>query len=261
MSIKIMSAVYDSELEDIYDVSVMLALANHADDEGVCYPSIARICKLSRCKTRKAQNVIRSLSDRGYLKVEMQAGPKGANRYILTPAPHAPRTVCTPHETTKPPHDTTPPPHDTTSTPAHCAPETLGNVKKRQETSLVRSSEPDPVFEILSSVDGVQPEAASSFIAYRKKHKSKALTETAANRLATHLYEIFHRGGDPTDALGMAEERGWASVQPDWYFNSKGQANDPRNPNQPNVNGSHRGGSGPHHGMVAAFAEVAARGS
>lgn len=26
---------------------------------------------------------------------------------------------------------------------------------------------------------------------------------------------------DPDDALGMAEERGWQSVQAEWYFNSK----------------------------------------
>ena len=65
---------------------------------------------------------------------------------------------------------------------------------------------------------GASEQSVTSFIAYRRKHKSKGLTETGARRLATHLRSIFDSGGDPSDALAMAEERGWASVEPDWYF-------------------------------------------
>lgn len=81
----------------------------------------------------------------------------------------------------------------------------------------------DPVLEILSVC--VSEKAALSFIAYRRKNKAKALTETAAKRLVGHLQEIFAGGGDCDDALGMAEEKGWASVQPDWYFRTKGNGN------------------------------------
>jgi uncharacterized protein YdaU (DUF1376 family) len=63
--------------------------------------------------------------------------------------------------------------------------------------------------------------SVKSFMDYRKKTKAKALTETAAKRLASQLQIIFNQGGDPDDALGMAEERGWQSIQADWYFNAK----------------------------------------
>lgn len=63
--------------------------------------------------------------------------------------------------------------------------------------------------------------AAESFIAYRKRMKGKALTVLAAKRIATTLGEIFNARGDPDDALGMAEEKGWMSVQADWYFKAK----------------------------------------
>lgn len=66
MSIRVMSDVYDSDLTDIYEVSVMLALANHADDDGVCYPSTSRICELSRMKRRGVNGVIKRLQERGY---------------------------------------------------------------------------------------------------------------------------------------------------------------------------------------------------
>jgi hypothetical protein len=77
---------------------------------------------------------------------------------------------------------------------------------------------------------------------------------TAAKRQALQLEKIFQGQGDTDDALGMAEERGWQSVQADWYFRAKGQENGHAN--------SYGGGSGPSgrgNGMVAAFAEVAAR--
>ena len=60
-------------------------------------------------------------------------------------------------------------------------------------------------------------EAAESFVAWRKKKKAP-LTETAALRICKTLAAIKAAGGDPSDALGMAEERGWASITPEWYF-------------------------------------------
>jgi len=89
------------------------------------------------------------------------------------------------------------------------------------------------------------PDAVSSFIAYRKQTKRKALTLTAAKRLASNLKEIFNAGGDTDDALGLAEERGWQSIKPEWYFKDKQHAD--------------RGANRPGSGMAAAFAAVAAR--
>jgi hypothetical protein len=62
--------------------------------------------------------------------------------------------------------------------------------------------------------------AARSFCAWRKRIR-KPLTETAALRVAASLREISDRGGDPEDALGLAEERGWMTVRADWYFRDK----------------------------------------
>jgi len=61
--------------------------------------------------------------------------------------------------------------------------------------------------------------AADSFVAYRKSIK-KPLTKTGAKRLATALRHIFVAGGSPEDALAMCEEKGWKSIEPEWYFNT-----------------------------------------
>ena len=62
--------------------------------------------------------------------------------------------------------------------------------------------------------------AADSFTAWRKKIK-KPLTETAALRIAKTLAAINAAGGDASDALGMAEERGWQSIKEEWYFGQR----------------------------------------
>jgi hypothetical protein len=69
-------------------------------------------------------------------------------------------------------------------------------------------------------------EAADSFCAWRKRIK-KPLTETAAIRIAKTLAAITAAGGDASDALGMAEERGWTGIKTEWYFGQLASTNKP----------------------------------
>jgi hypothetical protein len=62
--------------------------------------------------------------------------------------------------------------------------------------------------------------AVTSFCAWRKRIR-KPLTETAAIRLAKTLAAINAAGGDASDALGMAEEHGWQTIKPEWYFGKR----------------------------------------
>ena len=81
-----------------------------------------------------------------------------------------------------------------------------------ERTHIVsKQKKPHEILEKWASKDAV-----ASFIAYRKL--KSAFTVTAANRLAKHLQTIFNEGGDTDDALGMAEENGWKSIEPQWYF-------------------------------------------
>lgn len=220
MSIKVMSQVWERSDLDPYERLVVLCLADHANDEGVCYPSVGRLCDRTGMKERGVQNVIKRLSERGILTVEKNAGMKGANLYTIneTPAPGAPRTECTPapgagHPAPNAPAPDAPPPHPITSTPAPGAPEpsrTVNNISSKGEAREIRDA--------LCSV--ASPDAATSFIRFRSKSKNP-LTATAAKRIATTLIEIRNQGGDPDDALGLAEERGWRSIQPEWYFKNR----------------------------------------
>ena len=90
MSIRVMSQVWENTTLDPYERLVMLSLADHADDEGRCYPSIARLCERTGMKERGVQVVIRRLKEKGYVSVAENEGRKGTNLYTVTPAPHAP---------------------------------------------------------------------------------------------------------------------------------------------------------------------------
>ena len=84
--------------------------------------------------------------------------------------------------------------------------------------------------EILSHA--ASPDAASSFVAWRKKLR-KPLTERAALSIAKTLVAINAAGGDATEALDLAQEHGWQTIKPDWYWNLKNgnrnrQAGNPR---------------------------------
>ncbi|MEQ5796395.1 helix-turn-helix domain-containing protein [Paracoccus sp. NFXS7] len=87
MSIKVMSAVWDIEGIDSSECLVLIALADHADDLGRCYPSIARLAKRTKLSGRGIQKVISRLIEKGFVTVTPCAGQGGANLYTVTATP------------------------------------------------------------------------------------------------------------------------------------------------------------------------------
>ena len=85
MSIKIMSRVWDESPFDQTALLIQLCLADHADDDGRCWPSIPRLAKKARCSERWARDVIKELAEKGYLEREVRAGKSTMYR-LLFPA-------------------------------------------------------------------------------------------------------------------------------------------------------------------------------
>jgi hypothetical protein len=221
LSVKIMSAVWECEGLDATERLVMLSLADHADDMGRCYPSIARLCQRTSMSDRGVQKVLGRLVERGFISVKPGAGQSGANLYTLsTPEPGSPRTTFTPPNDVHPKPRTTftPPPNPVPNTPEPGSPKPSENRQREEKKEGARQV-------ALCLEQWASPASVASFIAYRKGHKSKGLTLTGAKRLAGNLKAILDANGDTDDALAMAEEKGWASVEPDWYFKAKGNGN------------------------------------
>ena len=109
--------------------AVLISLADNANDEGVCWPSVARISERTCLAERTVQTAIKWLGQVGLLSVRERMGR--STMYTLTPASYAP-----PQEL-HPAADAPPPPQHTTETPAAAAPRTVREP----------SSEPSPLVD------------------------------------------------------------------------------------------------------------------
>lgn len=103
MSIEMLNWVFLLEMESPTDKSVLLALANHADPDGKCWPSVARLCLYTALSERTVQNALRRLEGQGLLHCQERTGT--STMYELHP-----RSKCTP------------PPQEVHPTPAAAAP-------------------------------------------------------------------------------------------------------------------------------------------
>lgn len=148
MSYRHVEMVLNSSVSDPTEAAVLVALASHADQYFSCYPSIARLCQLSRYKERAVQNAIRRLQERGVLLVKTGGGRGGASFYTivpssLNPAADAPITgqkprIKNPVSGAETPHLIQETPHLMRENPAADAPEPIQ--EPNQEPITVREA-------------------------------------------------------------------------------------------------------------------------
>jgi hypothetical protein len=97
--------------------AVLISLADNANDEGVCWPSVARIAERTCLAERTVQGAIKWLGQASILSVRERMGR--STMYTLTPAAYAPP------QDMHPAPDAQAPPQLTTKTPAADAPRTV----------------------------------------------------------------------------------------------------------------------------------------
>jgi uncharacterized phage protein (TIGR02220 family) len=134
---------------------VLLKLADHANDQGECWPSYQYIAQQCEMNKRSAMRHIEALCVEGFIAKRTRKGPKGnsTNVYVVTLGGGK---LSPPSETVTPPSDTMPPPSDTVSPPPS------DTVSPRISHSFESASE--PVSEPKDSVG--QPDIAAAAIDY-----------------------------------------------------------------------------------------------
>ena len=86
MSIRIMSQVWDMEIEDSTTKLTLMALADFSDDEGYCYPSYEVLAKKISKSKRTAIRAVEKLTELGFLQKEkrkLKDGTSSANLYKI----------------------------------------------------------------------------------------------------------------------------------------------------------------------------------
>lgn len=110
MSIKIMTLAWTTEIPATEKL-VLLALADNANDEGDCYPSVPTLVKKCSMSERGIQYAIAKLEDTGHISRQMRAGRstlyKVHPRTTCTPAPDAPVHEVHPTPAPRAPHPRT----------------------------------------------------------------------------------------------------------------------------------------------------------
>ena len=214
-----MAAVFESTTLGPTERLVMLALADHADDAGRCYPAMGRLCQRTGLSDRAIQKNVKALVEAGYLTVAQNAGQGGANVYIVhpTPEPRSPRNDVHPRTTfTTPPNDVHHPPERRSDKPSRTiiepsdltpSPSGQGDMfaktAKRNDQPERVVSQPDPGFD----------EFWSAFPPGRKTDKRQAL-ETFRRIVAGK-----HRTIPKTDPqVIIAGARRFAASNPDPQF-------------------------------------------
>ncbi len=86
MSVKVMSAVWELNLPQNQKL-VLLAFADHADDDGVCYPSVGRIAWKTGISERQVQRIVKKLRAAGLVVLlrNAQGGRGNAAVYQVQP--------------------------------------------------------------------------------------------------------------------------------------------------------------------------------
>ena len=81
MSIKVMSQVWAEGPNSASERLLLLALADFADDNGVCWPSMETIAEKACMSERNARRVVRKLESEGYLETMPSSG-RASNRRV-----------------------------------------------------------------------------------------------------------------------------------------------------------------------------------
>ena len=64
----------------IYEKIIYIVLCSHANQNRDCFPSYKTIAKESGCSERKAITVMKTLEEKGYVKVKHRKLSNGSNR-------------------------------------------------------------------------------------------------------------------------------------------------------------------------------------
>ncbi|SNT07175.1 Helix-turn-helix domain-containing protein [Sphingomonas laterariae] len=197
MSIRIMSAVWGLKLGDS-DKLVLLALADQANDDGVCWPSMASLAAKCSKSDRTVQAAIKSLVESGHLS-RLERPGKGV-RYTVHP-----RSDCTPEAAS--------PPKGTTSTPEAASDKPSRTITSQKTTSSSKARARKSGGEAFAVPDWIPADAWSGWLEMRRQN-GKRPTRRALELAIEELRKLADAGHPPGAVLDQSTLRQWTGLFP-----------------------------------------------
>jgi len=207
--------------------AVLVALANHADASGQCWPTIERLVLFSGVSERTVQRSILDLERDGWIAIERSRGGK-ANRFWLavghektdTPPERHPATVSpTPPECHRlggneqgyTPPQWHPNPATVSGNPATVSLNPATVAPKPLEPSITIKEPKEARAPLVVIPDWMPAEPWNAFIASRKKRRQNP-TDEAIRLLILHLGRFRDQGHDVAAILNTSTMNGWTGV-------------------------------------------------
>ncbi len=196
MSTVIMSACWPLQGMSATQKAVLISLADNANDEGVCWPSVPKIAVRTCLSDRAVQAAIKWLCESNMLSVRSRNGRSTV--YTITPEAYSPPNVVHPEAG---------------------SPRTVSEPKSEPSKNRKRTNDAFTVDQMLElkPVD-LSEQTARDYFQFRKKGKG-ALNATIWNTVLTELDECRKAGIDADRALAEAMTAGWQGFKTDWLVN------------------------------------------
>ena len=176
MSSKVMSWVWEQDLPPL-DKIVLMAIADHADDDGYAWPGMKRIAEKCSMEKRTVQRHVEKLQEQQLLKVESRQrhdGSSSSNGYTVVMNGTKEEGVAESH----PPMSGMTPPHGTDDTP-------LTVIEPSEETTTTTTLTLEEVFNepewlrTLAEVEQPDHEQRIRIIRWARNHEVAVLTQVA----------------------------------------------------------------------------------
>jgi hypothetical protein len=196
MSIKLMSAVWAITLPDSEKL-VLLALADSANDEGACWPSMSSLMTKCSKSDRTIQAAIKSLVSAGHLSRNERPG-KGVLYHVHPGRDFAP-------EAASPPKGTTPTPEEASDKPSRTI------IPQKTSSSSERRARVRPTKPEFLPPDWVPAEAWAGWIEMRRQ-AGRAPTTRACELAVEELRKFAEQGQPPGEVLDQSTLNQWTGL-------------------------------------------------
>lgn len=225
MSIRIMSQVWNMEIDDSTTKLTLMALADFSDDEGYCYPSYEVLAKKISKSKRTAIRAVEKLAELGFLqkeKRELNDGTSRTNLYKIVSENE--RVTQTPPMMTNEkervtsmtlPSDTDDTPRVTSMTPCSDKGVTPINITTNRTVSRTikePSINPLPPKDILLP-DFIDPNLWQEYLAYKKERREKLSTKGIEMKFSEWA-KWASEGIDVNECIREAMRNEWQGVFP-----------------------------------------------
>lgn len=208
MSTILMSACWPLQGMSPAQKAVLISLADQANDDGYCWPSVGTIASRTCLSERAVQGAIKWLHSAGLLSSDERKGTSSV--YRITPAAYAPPQEMRPADAAPRGADAAPPPPQMLHpTPADAAPKpSMNRQLNRKEPKDTRA---DATGFVLP--DWIPADAWAAFMETRKTKKAKS-TAYALGLIVKSLEAFKADGHDPLAILNASIKAGWSDVYP-----------------------------------------------